>query len=380
MEERKPGFSKRKLRLLAVLFLAVLAICTLAGNTLRSLSLPKVYTQLAAKGSVTHEYEGNATVQPGQTQDITNPAGWKVKKVLVKQGDKVSSGQKLIEYDVSEALLQLEDMKTNLKKQQLSMTQLQTDYIAAVTNGDESTLADAKLAMESAKLDIASQEQHIKSIQKNIAESQSVLAPFAGVVIQVNAIAGALPGGSPDIVLANSAKGYEIRLLIPGDVAGVLKIGDTLDQITVADKENLQLSGTITTIDDEVLGGELLAPAGDSFGTNESAGQPSSVTVSLKDDRLQVGERVQVKIAKSSGEQTVTVPNEAVHHTDQGAYVFTLESKEGPLGNAYYAIETQIRIAESNEYVTSVAEGLFEQQEVIVNSTGFLIDGTRVRR
>ncbi|MGO4110027.1 efflux RND transporter periplasmic adaptor subunit [Paenibacillus sp. YAF4_2] len=380
MEERKSGFSKRKIRLFAALFLALLAICTLAGNTLRGLSLPKVHTQLAAKGSVTHEYEGNATVQPGQTQDITNPAGWKVKKVLVKQGDKVSIGQKLIEYDVSEALLQLEDMQTNLKKQQLSMTQLQTDYIAAVTDGDESTLAAAKLAMESAKLDIASQEQHIKSIQKNIAESQSVLAPFAGVVIQVNAIAGVLPGGSPDIVLANSAKGYEIRLLIPGDVAGVLKIGETLDQITVADKENLQLSGTITTIDDEVLGGELLAPAGDSSDTNDSAGQPSSVTVSLKDDRLKVGERVQVKIAKSSGEQTVKVPNEAVHHTDQGTYVFTLESKEGPLGNAYYAIETQIRIAESNEYVTSVAEGLFEQQEVIVNSTGFLIDGTRVRR
>ncbi|CAM3238911.1 hypothetical protein PALU110988_10660 [Paenibacillus lupini] len=380
MEERKSGFSKRKIRLFAALFLALLAICTLAGNTLRGLSLPKVYTQLAAKGSVTHEYEGHATVQPGQTQDITNPAGWKVKKVLVKQGDKVSIRQKLIEYDVSEALLQLEDMHTNLKKQQLSMTQLQTNYIAAVTDGDEGTLAAAKLAIESAKLDIALQEQHIKSLQKSIAEGQSAMAPFAGVVTQVNALGGAVPGGSPDIVLANSAKGYEIRLQIPGDVAGLLKVGETLDQITVTGKASRQISGTLVTIEDGVLGGEVLPPTGDSSGTNESAGQPSSVTVSLKDDKLKGGERVQVKIAKTSEEQTVTVPNEAVHHNDLGAYVFTLESKEGPLGNAYYAIETQIKITDSNAYVTSVAGGLFEQQEVIVNSTGFLIDGTRVRR
>jgi|GEM_PF-4973573 Membrane-fusion protein len=380
MEEQKSGFNKRKLRLLAGLFLALLVICTLAGNTLRSMSLPKVYTQLAEKGSLAHVYEGSATVQPHHARDIQNPAGWKVKKVLVKQGDKVSIGQKLVEYDDSETMLQLADMQTNLKKQQLSMSQLQANYITAVTDGDENTLADAKVAIEAAKLDMATQEQHIQSMKKSIAEGQAAIAPFAGIVIQVNALAGADPSGAPDVIVADTAQGYEIRLQVPGDVAGLLEIGEMLDQLTLTGKESRQLAGTIMNIEDVKNGGEGLQPDDDISDTNDFASLPSSVTVSLKDDKLKGGERVQARIAKTAKEQTVTVPSEAVHYDDRGAYVFTLESKEGPLGNAYYVTETPIKVADSNSYVSAVSEGLFEQMEVIVNSAGFLMDGMRVRR
>lgn len=378
MEERKIEFSKRKIKLIAGLFLATLALCTLAGNTIRGLSLPKIYTQPASSGTVMHDYEGSATVQPVRTQDIMNPAGWKADNVLVKAGDKVVKGQKLVTYDNIEAKLQLEDLLTSLKKQQLTLGQLQADYIAAATEGDESKLAAAKIAIESAKLDIASQQNHIQSLQKSIVEGQTALAPFDGVVVQVNALAGSGAGGLPDVVLADSSKGYQIRLQVPGDVAGMLEIGEALDQLALTGKESRQLAGTIEAIDDVLTGGG--SPESDTPGMNESAVSPSNVTIGLKDMALKGGERVRVKIAKSREEQTVTVPNEAVHRDDRGAYVFTLESREGALGNAFYAVETPIQIADSNAYVTAVAEGLFEQQEVIVNSTGFLMDGTRVRR
>ncbi len=378
MEDRKSGYSKRKLKFIAGLFLVLLAACTLAGNTIRGMSLPKVYTQLASQGSVTHEYEGSATVQPVRTLDILNPAGWKVVNVLVKPGDKVVKGQKLIEYDNSDAKLQLEDMQTTLKKLQLSISQLQADYKTAASEGDESKLVAAKNALESAKLDIASQKSHIQSLQKQIAEGKTAVAPFAGIVVQVNALDGSGPGGLPDVVLADASKGYQIQLQVPGDVARMLDIGEKLDQISLIGKESRQLSGTIEAMDDVGPGGGTFE--GGTPGSNESAGPPSYATIGLKDNQLTGGERVQVKITKSSKGQTVTVPNEAVHHDDRGAYVYTLESREGALGNAYYAVETPIKIADSNTYVTSVDEGLFEQQEVIVNSTGFLMDGTRVRR
>ncbi|WP_027084525.1 efflux RND transporter periplasmic adaptor subunit [Cohnella panacarvi] len=376
MEGRTSGFSQRQLRLISGLFLALLAACTLAGNTIRGMSLPKVYTQLASQGSITHEYEGSATVQPVRTRDIHNPAGWKVNQVFVKTGDKVDNGQKLIAYDNGEAKLQLEDMLNNLKKQQLSYSQLQTDYKVAATEGDEGKLAAAKIALDSAKLDLASQKNHIQSLQKSIAEGQSVLAPFAGIVVQVNALAGSGPGGLPDVVLTDSSKGYQIQLQVPGDVAGMLEIGEELNQISLTGKESRQLTGTIEAVDDGMPG----APEGNPSGLNASAIQPSSVKIRLEDDQLIGGERVRVKIAKSSKEQTVIVPKEAVHQDGRGTYVFTLESREGALGNAFYAVETPIKIADSNSYVVSVAEGLFGQQEVILNSTGFLMDGMRVRR
>ncbi|WP_336773441.1 efflux RND transporter periplasmic adaptor subunit [Paenibacillus sp. MMO-58] len=380
MEERKSVSGKRKLRLLAGLFLILLAICTLAGNTIRNLSLQKVYTQTAFKGSVMHEFEGKATVQPEQTQALMNPAGWKVKQVLVKQGDKVTKGQKLIEYDGSEAMLQLDDMKTSLKKQQLSMNQLQTDYITAVTGGDESALSAAKVALDSAKLDMASQENHIQSLQKSIIDSQSVSAPFAGIVTEVNALAGSGPGGGPDIVLANASKGFNIQLQVPGDIARLLEIGETLEQLKITGKDTEQLTGTITTIDNDVNGAALDTPDSGTLHANDSSSIPGTVTVRLHDNQLIGGERVQVKIVKSNSEAILTLPNEAVHQDDQGAYVFTLESKEGPLGNAYYAVKNPIKVTDSNAYMTAVTEGLFEEQEVIVSSTGYLIDGARVRK
>ncbi|ACT01779.1 efflux RND transporter periplasmic adaptor subunit [Paenibacillus sp. JDR-2] len=380
MDERKPGSGKRKLRLLASLFLILLAVCTLAGNTIRNMSLQKVYTQTASKGSVTHEFEGNATVLPEQTQDLTNPAGWKVMKVLVKQGDKVAKGQKLIEYDGSEAMLQLEDMKTSLKKQQLSMNQLHTDYITAVTQGDESTLSAAMVALESAELDIASQENHIQRLQKNIADSQSISAPFAGIVTEVNALAGSGPGGGPDVTLANASKGFKIQLQVPGDISRLLEIGEALNQITLTGKDSGQLSGTIMTIDNNMNGTvDNTLDSGTSH-SNDTHFIPSSVTVLLKDNKLIGGERVQVKIVKSNSEAILTLPNEAVHQDERGAYVFTVESKEGPLGNAYYAVKTPVKVTDTNAYVTAVTEGLFEEQEVIVSSTGYLIDGVRVRK
>ncbi|MCK9861210.1 efflux RND transporter periplasmic adaptor subunit [Paenibacillus sp. ATY16] len=380
MEERKSVSGKRKLRLLAGLFLILLAVCTLAGNTIRNLSLQKVYTQTASKGSVTHEFEGKATVQPGQTQALMNPAGWKVKRVLVKQGDKVAKGQKLIQYDGSEAMLQLDDMKTSLKKQQLSMNQLQTDYITAVTEGNESTLSAAKVALDSAKLDMASQVNHIQSLQKSIIDSQSVSAPFAGIVTEVNALAGSGPGGGPDIVLANASEGFKIQFQVPGDIARLLEIGETLDQLKIAGKDTEQLTGTITTIDNDVNGAVLDTPDRGTLHANDSSSISGTVAVRLHDNQLIGGERVQVKIVKSNSEAILTLPNEAVHQDDQGAYVFTLESKEGPLGNAYYAVKKPIKVTDSNAYVTAVTEGLFEEQEVIVSSTGYLIDGARVRK
>ncbi|NIK71826.1 biotin/lipoyl-binding protein [Paenibacillus sp. BK720] len=380
MDDRKSGSGKRKLRLLAGLFLILLAACTLAGNTIRNLSLQKVYTQTASKGSVTHEFEGIATVQPELTQALMNPAGWKVKKLLVKQGDKVTKGQKLIEYDGSEAMLQLDDMKTSLEKMQLSMNQLQTDYIAAVTEGDGTALSAAKVALDSAKLDMASQENHIHSLQKSIAESQSVSAPFAGIVTEVHALAGSGPGGGPDVIIANASEGFKIQLQVPGDIARLLEIGEKLDQMKITGKDTEQLTGTITSIDNVVNGAVGDTPDSGKPPSNDSISIPGLVTVLLKDNKLIGGERVQVKLAKSNSEANLTLPNEAVHQDDQGAYVFTLESKEGPLGNAYYAAKTRVKVTDSNAYVTAVTEGLFEEQEVIVSSTGYLIDGVRVRK
>ena len=381
MEEPKSRSRQHKIRLIAGLFVALLVGFTLAGNSLRALTMPKVYLALATPGEVTHDYDGSATIQPGGMKDIANPAGWKVTKVLVKQGDKVHQGQPLIEYDASEALQQLADMQSDLKKLNLSLDQLHANFITAASGGDESAKINARVAIETAKLDIATQQQHMEQLKDSIAEDRQVVAPFAGIVMNIHAVPGLVSGGEPDISLSNLAKGYQISLIVPGDVASLLGIGDTLDQITLIGPKSRQLSGTISAIEEQTDSGGLGLPTGgDGFSSNKTEESPSSVTVTFKSGDIQAGERVGVKISKSDAQKAVTVANATVHHDEQGNYVYTLRAEEGPLGNAYYVVRTPIKIASANQYVTAVSEGLYEQQEVVIDSTAFLIDGVRVRR
>ncbi|QHT61591.1 biotin/lipoyl-binding protein [Paenibacillus lycopersici] len=380
MEELVIRSRKRKIRLAAGLFVVLLIAFTLAGNTLRSLSLPKVYMAAAAEGQVTHRYEGTAAVEPGETIALANPAGWKAANVLVKQGDRVHDGQTLVEYNDDDAQLQLADLKASLKKLELSMNQLHADYIAAANGGGESAIIGAGNAIETAKLDIATEQQHIANLQKSIAANGRLTAPFDGIVMQVNAAEGSFPQGGADIVLSNTAKGYRIQLAVPADTADLLEIGETMDGVSLDEPGGKPLSGTVSAIDQMAVSGDpVLTESGDP-GANAGKTGSRMVTIALKDESIRGGERVIVKLSKSAGVPLVTVPAKAVHQDERGAYVYTLREESGPLGNAYYAAETPVRIIDANAYVMAVDGDLFAEQEVVVDSSGYLTDGVRVRR
>ncbi|REE55424.1 multidrug efflux pump subunit AcrA (membrane-fusion protein) [Paenibacillus taihuensis] len=381
MEERAIQSRKRRIRVVAGLFVVMLIAFTLAGNTLRSLSLPKVYTAAAEEGTVKHNFETTAILQPGETRALANPAGWKVSSLLVKEGDQVHRGQLLIQYDDSNAMQQLTDLNTDLKKLDLSMSLLQADYIAAVNGGDVTAKISAGNAIETAKLDIATKQQYIKNLKQSILENSRLTAPFDGIVTQVNAAEGLPSGGLPDLVLSNTSKGYQIRIQVPGATAALLEVGEVMDDITLEEDTKQQLQGTITAIDQGTVSGEPnLADSDVPSGNIGGSASSSSVTIIIKEAALRGGERVSVSITKMKGEPTITVPNKAVHQDEKGAYVYTLREESGPLGNAYYAVETPIHIVDSNAFVTAVGGELFPEQEVIVDSTGYIMDGVRVRR
>ncbi|MBB6637092.1 efflux RND transporter periplasmic adaptor subunit [Cohnella thailandensis] len=380
MEERMTSSRRKKLRLLTGLFLALLVGCTLAGNTLRNLALPRVYLASAGSGTILHPYEGTATVMPKESKEIVNPAGWKVARILVKAGDPVTQGQPLIVYDDSETREQLLDMQTELKKSTLSMSLLQSNYREAAISGDEQKKENARVAIETAKLDLSTQQRHIQQLEKDLAENRQSVAPFDGVVTRLNAAVGFASSGSPELVLTDSAKGFAIECQIPGDVANLLEIGEDLDQISLIGRDSRQLTGAIVDIK-ESLPEQVNSSSGGNTGELPSVLPHSVVRIEIKDTKLQGGERVKIAISKESENSMITVPNEAIHYDERSAYVFTLDTDSGPLGNAYRAVETPVTIADKNSFVAGISEGLFPQQEVILHSAkDFLMDGMRVRR
>ena len=374
------SFRRKRLRLITSLFVVLLVGCTLAGNTLRNLALPKVYLVTTGSGTMVHQYEGTATVSPVISKEIVNPAGWKVTRILVQEGNSVTRGQTLILYDDRAAREQLLDLQTEAKKSDLSMSLLQRSFIEAATSGDVQQEESATVAIETFKLDQATQQRRIERLEQSLEENRQSVAPFDGVVIRLNAVVGFASSGLPELVLADMSKGFELVYQVPGNVASLLEIGETMDKLMLLGTDTRQLTGQLVDIQENLP--ELAAPPSKEASEKLLPAEPSStVRIAITDTKLQGGERVQVAISKQSVNRPLTLPNEAVHYDERGAYVFTLQTDSGPLGNTYRVVKTPVEIADRNSFVTGIAEGLFNQQEVVLHSSkDFLMDGMRVRR
>lgn len=77
----------------------MLLFFTFFSNTLQSLTLPKVTTVKPQTKSLEFTLEGSGKLTPVSEAKLLNASGWKVRQVLVKEGDRVTKGQTLIRYD-----------------------------------------------------------------------------------------------------------------------------------------------------------------------------------------------------------------------------------------------------------------------------------------
>lgn len=84
-------------------------------------------------------------------------------------------------------------------------------------------------------------------------------------------------------------------------------------------------------------------------------------------------------MTKTGSAGTLLVPKAAIHEDDAGTFVYTVEPRESPLGNAYYVARANVEVAGSNGYNTAITGGVFEGQQVIVESTDPILEGSRVR-
>lgn len=374
MEEVLTRSRKRKISLIAGLFIGLLLVLTFAGNTLQALTLPKVVTASIDKGSLDHSYIGRATVNPKEERELVNPSGWKVDKVLVKKGDVVRKGEILVRYDGSEVKQQIAMEQSALKKLNLSLEQLEYNVMQAMQEEDEALRMSASSAFETAKLDMATQELRIENLKHTLSVNQQMAAPFDGTILEVGAMEGSGSTGGPDITMTNQAKGYGIELTVPSQIASRFNVGDVLDQILLDDEEQRSITGAIERIEEGT--NSLSANAEDA--AENSISTMSRMVIKLEEDGLTGGEQVKVNIKISSDAEQFLIPNHAVHKDSEGAYVYSLRESQGPLGNAYYAVRTPIRISDSNDHTTAVSEGLFDQQEIIVDSSGLIMDGARI--
>ncbi|GGH30929.1 efflux RND transporter periplasmic adaptor subunit [Paenibacillus segetis] len=370
-EQTKSG-RKRMIRLLSGLFISLLIVFTLLSNTLTALTLPKVIVVETSRGQLIHMFQGSSVLKWMTEVTLTNSTGWKVKSVDVKEGEVVKKGQKLVLYDSTEAEQQILDEQASLQKLKLSMEELQSSYIEAVQSGDEMSIRSAKRVIETSKIDLGVQQRKIQKLQDHLTNNRELVAPFDGIVTQVNATDGLISSnGGADVRISNGSLGFE--MLAPAGIADLLEIGEKLD-VQVGGKNVKQVEGQIAEIQD------TNSIDTGSVGNGTTLNSPmKNILVKVQDESLKGGDRVHMELIKPTSDDAILISNKAIHKDGNGSYIFKIEERSGPLGNTYYVRRTSIIVADSNEQVSAVTQGVFEGEQIIVESSDPLQDGDKVR-
>ncbi len=374
---------KRKIVWFSGLLFGSLLFLTLASNTLLTLNLPKVRTELGREGALVTTWHGTARLMPRQRIDLSNKAEWSVKKVHVKEGDRVAKGTTLVTYENPAAEQEVLDRQDELAQQRLALVGLQDAYIEAVQNNDEMQVRRSKRELERAQLAIGVQERKLRTMQSETGARERLLAPFDGVVTQVRATAQ-LPSGSggPDISVVNSQQGYQFEIVVP-DVWG--------RKLRPEEKLNVQIEheGSAVAVEGIIIEIRAIATAAETEeaslqeggrGNPHPLASSHQVVVKVQHPNVQANELVNVELTqteKTDGGMLIT--NAALRQEGKNSYVLVIEERLGPLGNTFIVRKAPVRLGGTNGQETLVLQGVYLKDRIVVESSEPLTEGQRVR-
>ncbi|MEC0093667.1 efflux RND transporter periplasmic adaptor subunit [Paenibacillus macquariensis] len=372
---------KRNIQIMFIIFMGLLIFFTLFSNTLQSLTLPKVRTEKPAAGSLVFTIEGSGILQPLAEARLSNAAGWKVQKILVKEGDRVKKGQKLIIYDSKSAERELEDEITNLKKQQIEQQNIQDQFIQSSMEGDELKIRNARRTIETGKLNLHTQERKINEMRDKLTSQQDITAPFDGIIAKLNAVEGLTSAGEPDVLVSNSSLGYRFDISADSKVLSSLgiSIGEKIEVEvnTVQEQQARMIEGTIEEVANE-------QPRIESS-SSEEGGQTITIPqkvlrIKVVNSELKGGEQAKIKLEKGSRQEGLLISNKAIHEDRSGMFVYKIEEQRGALGNVFVARKVLIHTSETNDKETMIqSDSLYEEELIILESSEPLQDGNRIR-
>ncbi|MCR8844517.1 efflux RND transporter periplasmic adaptor subunit [Paenibacillus sp. SC116] len=385
-EEHSIQKRKKTLRSLLIGSTIALLIVTLYSNTLRTMDLPKVWAEVGRQGQLAQEFSAIGTLRPVSEIELSSSAGWTVKSVAIKAGDRVKGGQTLVTYENPDADNQLRDEQAMLAQVKLQLEVPQESYVEAVRNDDEASMRTSKRDMKLAQLQIDAQERKIQNAQQNMRRYSTIVAPFDGVVTQLNAVKGAASGNEGfDVRLSNVSLGYQAELSLPAAATEQLKIGDKLDLQSYGGGATRPLNGTITIIEHV----DARAPSSPSQSVGEvetGIQQPvdavawNRLVVKISDQTVRTGEQVRVNVTVISGEGGgMLLSNKAIHKEGASHYVHVVEEAKGPLGNTYHIRKTKVEVGAANDSETVILSGAYINEQIVVESTEPLVEGSRVR-
>jgi len=356
------GFFARH-RLLVVAGAVVLAVVLMASFMSHGDVVP-VRTVRASRGSIRSVISTNGKVEPIANFEAHAPAGTTVKRVLIKEGDRVKKGQLLVQLDdaaarsdAAKALAQVRSAQAEssavesggnreeVLTLQAQMVKAQADRDAAQRNfealqrlqqngaaspgevkaaQDQLATAEANLKLlqqkkgdrysraEISRVDAQQSEaQSAYSAAENVLAQLNIRAPFDGIVYSLPVRPGAYVNpGDLILQLADLSK-VVVRAFVDEPDIGRLSPGQRIE-VTWDALPGREWQGSIASV-----------PASVKLRGTRNVGETTCL-VENKDFRLLPNINVGVTIVATEHQNVLTAPREAVRVDDNQTYVFQI--------------------------------------------------------
>ncbi|WP_440962280.1 efflux RND transporter periplasmic adaptor subunit [Paenibacillus nitricinens] len=372
---------KRNIQVVFMVFMGLLLFFTVFSNTIQSLTLPKVRTEKPTKGNLLLTIEASGILHPLAEAKLSNTTGLKVQQILVKEGQRVEKGQKLIIYESKTAEQELKDEITNLEKLKIDQQNRQDQYIQSALEEDEFKIRNARRDIEKGKLDILAQENKISGLKNRLTSEKQLFSPFDGLISKLNAVEGLTSLGEPEVIVSNSSQGYRLDIIM--DSAHLSSLGiSTGEKVEVdVDMSHGQEAQTISGSIEEIVNSESRIDSSSSNDSGKTQTIPQkALRIKVVDLELKGGEQARVKFEKRSLQEGLLLSKEAIHEDREGLFVYKVDEQRGALGNVFVAKKVRIHSSEKNEKETMIqSDVLYVEDSIILESSEPLEDGNRVR-
>jgi HlyD family secretion protein len=372
----------------------VLAIVASIGavSSMRHGPMPITFTRVQ-KQALTSNISTNGKIEPVSGFEAHAPAPASVKKVFVKEGQRVKAGQLLLLLDDSDARAQAAHALSQLRSAQAELNAIRNGgtHEEVITNQSELTRAQAELQAAQRNLDAmrklqqtgaaSAAEVHDAEARVNAAQNsanllhQKTTSRFATpdqerAQAQVQEAQAAYAAAQDLLAKTNIRSTVNGQVYaLPARAGAYVNAGDLLVQ--VADLSHVVVRAFVDEPDiGRLAKGQPVTVTWDALPGRSWPGAvaqvPSSVTVhgsrtvgevtSLVDNtdgKLLPNVNVSVSITTAKHENVLTVPREAVHQEDGERYVFQVIDNKLRRKD----IETSISNLTSIEVTSGISEG-----------------------
>jgi len=281
------------------------------------------------------------SVAPIQGVSLSAEGEGTVIKINVENGQRVKTGDVLIELDIT-----VEEAQLKASQAQLELAKLESNRAQELLQ--KNTISQAQLDQATAQLN---QIQATVSSLQAIIQKKVVRAPFDGRVgIRIVNIGQYVNRGQPLIPLQKLDQLY-VNFTLPERDLPKLKEGETV-RLVVDAFPNRVFDGKLTAISPEV---------------NASTRNVSvQAVVDNPEEVLRPGMFARVEVVLPEAQPLVVVPATAVYYNAYGNSVFIVEQVKGKDGKEYLGVRQQfVKLGDRRGDLIAVTEGVKAGEKVV---------------